>query len=159
MAKQQRAGEDVVIRQADASDAERVAPLYDAYRQFYLQPTDRSLARRFLDERLARGESVVFIAEDAQSGEPLGFTQLYPTFCSVAARPIWVLYDLFTAAAARRRGVGRLLMNRARDHAASTGAHRIVLSTAHTNTGAQRLYESLGYRLDTAYRVYELVLE
>ena len=151
--------QEIVIRQAQAEDVDRIAPLYDAYRQFYRQPADRALARRFLAERLGRGESVVFVAEDAQTGEPLGFTQLYPTFCSVAARPIWVLYDLFTGAAARRRGVGRLLMNRARDHAASTGAHRIVLSTAHTNTGAQRLYESLGYRLDTAYRVYELFLE
>lgn len=151
--------QNIVIRQADPSDAERVAPLYDAYRQFYQQPADLPLARRFLAERLARRESVVFLAEDAKTGEPLGFTQLYPTFCSVAARPIWVLYDLFTAAAARRRGVGRLLMHRARDHAASTGAHRIVLSTAHSNTGAQKLYESLGYRLETVYRVYELALE
>lgn len=151
-------GSEIRVRQAGPGDVERVAPLFDAYRQFYAQAPDLPLARRYLGERIGRGESVVFLAADATSGEPLGFTQLYPTFCSVAARPIWVLYDLFTAAPARRRGVGRLLMDRARDHAAASGAHRIVLSTAHDNTGAQALYESLGYRLDTTFRVYELFL-
>jgi len=156
---QRPSGDDVRVRQAGPGDVDRVAPLFDAYRQFYAQAPDLPLARRYLAERLGRAESVLFLAEDATSGEPLGFTQLYPTFCSVAARPIWVLYDLFTTARARRRGVGRLLMDRARDHAAASGAHRIVLSTAHTNTDAQALYESLGYRLDTTFRVYELLLE
>jgi predicted GNAT family acetyltransferase len=33
-----------------------------------------------------------------------------------------------------------------------------MLQTAHTNTTAQHLYESMGYRLDRDFRVYELPL-
>jgi ribosomal protein S18 acetylase RimI-like enzyme len=38
------------------------------------------------------------------------------------------------------------------------GAVRLVLSTAHTNTAAQALYESDGWVLDRDYRTYEFAL-
>jgi ribosomal protein S18 acetylase RimI-like enzyme len=51
------------------------------------------------------------------------------------------------------------LLASARDLAVATGARRIVLETARTNTGAQRLYESLGYRCENeAVRFYALEL-
>ena len=148
----------VRIRPAGPADVGTVAPLFDGYRQFYHLPPDLALCRRYLLDRLTRGEATIFLAEDVATGVALGFTQLYPTFSSLLAAPIFVLYDLYVAEAARGRGAGRLLMQRARAHALETGAKMITLSTAHTNTKAQALYESLGYRLDSAYRVYELML-
>ena len=145
------------IRRAGIADLDPVARLFDAYRQFYGQPSDLSTARAFMGDRLAAGDSVVFIAESAD-GLPLGFTQLYPSFSSVSARPIWVLNDLFVALPARRQGVARILMEAARAHAVKTGAKRLALSTAHTNKEAQALYESLGYRRDEQFVHYELDL-
>ena len=84
----------VTTRRAVPADLDAIAPLYDAYRQFYRKPADLALARRFLDERFERDESVIFVAEHA-GGAVVGFTQLYPLFCSVAAERIFVLYDLF----------------------------------------------------------------
>ena len=134
-----------------------LAELFDAYRQFYRQPAARKRARDFLAARMSQRESIVFLALD-EDGSALGFTQLYPTFCSVATAGIWVLYDLFVADSARRRGVGRALMERAREHALSTGAGRIDLSTAQDNAPAQALYEDLGYQKDTEFFVYSLDL-
>ncbi len=150
----------VEIRRAAPHDLELLVPLFDAYRQFYQQPSDPELAGEFLARRLSRGESIVFLAIDGGRNPPrtLGFTQLYPSYCSVLAAPILILYDLFVTPEGRRGGIGRLLMDRARRHAVETGARRIELSTAHTNQPAQALYESLGYRRDETYRVYQLLL-
>jgi ribosomal protein S18 acetylase RimI-like enzyme len=149
---------DDIVRQAGPGDVDAVAPLFDAYRQFYRQPSDPGLARRFLAERLEREESVVFVAE--RDGRAVGFVQLYPLFTSTADRPrrLWLLNDLFVAPEARGGGVGRALMDRARRLAEETGAAGLELATARTNTVAQRLYESLGYRVDDQFLRYELGL-
>jgi GNAT superfamily N-acetyltransferase len=134
----------------------RIAPLFDAYRQFYGQPPDFEGARQFLAERLGRGESVIFaVIEDRR---PLGFTQLYPSFSSVSMKPIWIPNDLFVAEDARGRGIGAQLLRAARDHALRTGAARIVLATAVTNTKAQALYERDGWQRDLAFLHYEYEL-
>lgn len=147
----------VTVRRAAPADLDLVAPLFDAYRQFYEQPPDAELARRFIGDRLAAGDSVIFVALDAD-GAAVGFTQLYPSFSSVSARRIWALNDLFVAPSARRGGAGRALMEAARRHAVETGARRLTLSTAHTNTTAQRLYEALGYVREGRFRQYDLEL-
>ncbi|RAP57376.1 GNAT family N-acetyltransferase [Oleiagrimonas sp. MCCC 1A03011] len=139
------------IRQGLLDDLDTLAPLFDAYRRFYEQPADLDAARRFLHERLALRESVIFVAErvETSDNQTLGFTQLYPGFSSVAAQRLWILNDLFVIPEARGQGVGRALLERAREHAGRTGACRMTLSTANDNTGAQRLYEDVGYLRDT----------
>jgi ribosomal protein S18 acetylase RimI-like enzyme len=149
---------EISIRRATAADLEVVVPLFEGYRQFYGQPADLALARRFLAERFAQGDSVIFLAVRATDGCGLGFTQLYPSFSSVAARRIWILNDLYVIPDARRDGVGRRLMEAARQHGVATGARRLVLATAHSNVSAQRLYEAVGYIQDTNFRQYELEL-
>ena len=140
-------------RPATAADLEAVAALFNAYRQFYEQPPDPGLARRFISERFQRKESVLIVAEDV-SGALIGFTQLYPTFCSVRAAHTFVLYDLFVTPAARGTGAGRALMLAAEAHARKAGAARMELSTARTNVIGQSLYESLGWKRDTTFLVY-----
>lgn len=143
---------DVQVRRATLDDLDRVAELFDAYRQFYEQPPDLRRARAFLHERLQRDESVLFVAETG--GRIVGFCQLYPTFCSVAAAPTLVLYDLFVAPAARRTGAGQALMQAAEAYAAETKCVRLDLQTARTNTAAQALYEARGWQRDEAFFVY-----
>ena len=82
------------IHTAIPEDAALIAPLFDAYRQFYEQPADADAALAFITARLERGESVILLAR-RPDGSALGFCQLYPSFCSVLAAPIYVLYDLF----------------------------------------------------------------
>lgn len=144
------------VRRAGLGDLALLVPLYDGYRQFYRQPSDPVLAENFLRDRLTRGDSVIFLAED-ESGA-LGFTQLYPIFSSISAAPAWVLNDLFVSPGARRSGAGRALLERARQHGIETGARWLSLSTGRENREAQALYEKLGWVRDTEYYHYELPL-
>lgn len=144
----------VSIRLAGLAELDTLARLFNAYRQFYEQPDDLALARRFLEERLQRGESVVLLAEGA-GGQGLGFCQLYPSFCSVEAQPIFSLYDLFVTPAARRLGVGRALLRAAEGLALERGVARLDLTTARSNARAQALYESEGWVLDQVFLAYQ----
>lgn len=145
------------ISKATQADIEQAAHLFDLYRQFYEQQADLDLARNYISARMDTDSSVIFLAKDAE-GKALGFTQLYPTLCSVEAKPIWVLYDLFVDSSARNLGIGKALMNRALIMAKKSGASRIDLETAIDNTSAQALYESLGYQRDTEFYKYSLEL-
>ncbi|HTT15550.1 MAG TPA: GNAT family N-acetyltransferase [Thermoplasmata archaeon] len=143
------------VRQATVADVPRIQPLFAGYRAFYRCPPDAAGELRFLTDRLARAESVVFLAE--RDGSPVGFTQLFPTFSSLGLRPSWILNDLFVAPEARRGGVGAALLRRAREFARTQGAEGLTLETAHDNP-AQRLYEAEGWTRDTAFLHYELRL-
>jgi ribosomal protein S18 acetylase RimI-like enzyme len=98
----------------------------------------------------------LFLAVEAATTATPGFTQLYPSFTSVRMKPLWILNDLFVAPEARRCGVGRQLMDAALELAKSTGAARLVLSTAKDNASAKSLYFSLGYRVDERFDHFEL---
>jgi GNAT superfamily N-acetyltransferase len=147
----------VQVTRATVDDIETVAPLFDAYRQFYEQPSDLDGARAFLTERLGRGESVIFLAL-LDDGTPAGFTQLYPIFSSTSMQRAWLLNDLFVAPAARRAGVGRALLERAHAFARETNSKELMLQTAVDNFPAQRLYESLGWQRDNDFYVYMLAV-
>ncbi|MCV2361213.1 GNAT family N-acetyltransferase [Paucibacter sp. TC2R-5] len=149
---------NMTIRRAELSDLDALAHMFDAYRQFYEQPADLTLAREFLQERLQKSESVLLLAADA-SGQALGFCQLYPSFCSVEAKPICTLYDLYVCPHARRSGAGRALLLAAHDYAASAGVARLDLTTARTNLAAQSLYESLGWVQDQIFLAYNKRVE
>ena len=86
----------------------------------------------------------------------LGFTQLYPSFSSVSTKRLWILNDLFVSDEARRFGVARALMEKARIFAIETDAKGLILETALDNEPAQALYESLGYTRDDEYYRYLL---
>lgn len=146
----------LTVSRAMLADLDALAPLFDGYRVFYGKPSDIAKARAFLEERLVNDESVIFLARDGD-GSALGFTQLYPCFSSVSARRLWILNDLFVSPNARRRGVARALLERAREHGLHTGVVRLTLQTAHDNAQAQALYESLGWVRQDG--MYEYALE
>lgn len=140
------------IIRAGLEHLDLLVPLFDAYRQFYQQPSDPSRARSFLKARLEQQQSVVLLALD--SGQALGFTQLYPTFSSVSLEPMWILNDLFVAPQGRKQGVGEALMQAALEFAGASGAKGMQLETAVDNYPAQRLYERLGWTRETGFYTY-----
>jgi GNAT superfamily N-acetyltransferase len=140
----------IQVKQATINDLNVIAPLFNAYRMFYQQTSDLNVARNFLSERLQKQESVIFFATN-EDAEGLGFVQLYPSFSSVSAKRLWILNDLFVAEPARRGGVARRLMQRARDYAITTNAKGLFLETAHDNFHGQSLYESLGYQRNSEF--------
>lgn len=141
------------IRQADISDLEPLAILFDQYRQFYEQISDIALAKNFIAQRLNKQDSVIFVAEN-HTQKLIGFCQIYPSFCSLIAAKIGVLHDLFVDSYARNTGVGRALMLATHAYATHNGLARLDLTTAKSNVKAQALYVSLGWQKDEVFYAY-----
>jgi GNAT superfamily N-acetyltransferase len=145
------------VRRAGIEDLDVLSHLFDGYRVFYEQPSNPDAARVFLHDRLERGESVIFLAEDDQ-GNGCGFTQLYPLFSSVRMKPIWVLNDLFVAPSARKSGVANLLMAAAEDWGRREGAAGLELATAKDNGAAKSVYHARGWLVDNEFDHYSITL-
>lgn len=146
----------VTTRRATLDDLEAVAPLFAEYRTFYSQEPDLGTATRFLHERLARDESIVFLAE--LDGTPAGFTQLYPMFSSVRAQRTFILNDLFVDAHARRKGVAQALLSAAAAFGREAGAIRLELETMPDNHAAQALYRAEGWQPNDSTLRFQLPL-
>ncbi|QOR37762.1 GNAT family N-acetyltransferase [Billgrantia diversa] len=146
------------IRYATPQDLDPLSQLLDGYRQFYRQEPNLEGARRFLQARLERGDSHILVHVGPQ-GELQGFVQLYPLLSTVRLAPLWLLNDLFVSPEARRGGVGRALMQAARELAESHGVGHLKLATEIDNRTAQALYESLGWQRDTTFYHYGLLFD
>jgi ribosomal protein S18 acetylase RimI-like enzyme len=140
-------------RDATLDDVPRLGELFDLYRQFYERAPDRASAEAYIRQRLSSGESHVIVVQTPDSGV-VGFCQLYPLFCSLEARPIYSLSDLFVLPGQRRLGLGRALLLAAEQAARAHGKVRMDLTTAKTNRSAQALYESLGWVRDDVFYAY-----
>ena len=142
----------ITTRQATPSDLDTLAPLFDAYRQFYGRASDLDAARQFLRERFNHGESALFLAH--HGNDAVGLAQLYPTFSSVSMARTYVLNDLFVRESARQLGVARQLLTAVADYARALGGVRLSLCTAHSNTVAQSVYQAAGWARDTQFAYF-----
>ena len=143
MTHRRNAVNEIRIRRALLDDIDAIAPLFDAYRGFYGQPSDIERARQWVHDRLQRAESVVLLA--TRDDVPAGFTQLYPMFSSVRTARTWLLNDLYVDASARRSGVARALLDAAAAFAREDGAAGIALETMRDNAPARALYRAAGW--------------
>ncbi|WGK64920.1 GNAT family N-acetyltransferase [Croceiramulus getboli] len=127
------------IYRATHDDLNDLGDLFDQYRVFYKQKSNRKQSVAFLKDRLDLNESVLFIARD-QERKGIGFTQLYPLFSSVTAQRSWLLNDLYVHPDFRGRGIGQALLRKAKAHCTMTGWKGVALQTD-TDNPAQHLYE------------------
>lgn len=141
---------------AQLQDVQKILSLYLGYRAFYQVDESAEKAEKFLTERMRNHESIIYFVE--KDGVPVGFAQLYPLFCSLEMKRIWLLYDLFVAPEARKEGVAQMLLARADQLATETDSAFIMLSTATDNVRAQALYEKEGYVRDTQFFVYNKMM-
>jgi|TARA_B110000858_G_C17786013_1_gene467313 ribosomal protein S18 acetylase RimI-like enzyme len=144
----------IKLFKATVNDANIVGPIFDLYRIFYNQMSNVDAANQYIKSRLEADEAIIFFVKDED--RCIGFTQLYPTFDSVRLRKKIVLYDLFVCSDCRKKGVGKILMDAAKDYAQSNKFGSIELSTNKDNLAGQSLYESLGYIKDHEFYSYDL---
>jgi GNAT superfamily N-acetyltransferase len=76
----------------------------------------------------------------------LGLTHYLFHRSTTSIEPTCYLQDLFTAEAARGKGVGRALINGVYDAARLAGARRVYWQTYETNQTAMRLYDTVAER-------------
>lgn len=147
----------IVTKQATVIDVSSLVPMFDRYRQFYQQPSDEDLARKFLTERLDRDESVIFYA--TVNDNPAGFLQLFPSFSSAAAQRTFILNDLYVMPQYRRIYVASYLLKAASDFAKTEGAVRMSLATGIKNAAAGALYKKHGWRESKTFKHFVISLE
>lgn len=126
-------------------------PLLDKYRIFYGQNSDQEGAKIFLEARIKNKDSIIFIA--FYDSTPAGFTQLYSSFSTVSLKPIFILNDLYVYNEFRKKGIGEVLLNSAKDYCILSDYKGLALETA-INNPAQKLYERLGWKKTTSSLYY-----
>ncbi len=124
------------VRLADINDVDRVALLFDLYRQFYGQTANFRAVRHFLYERINANQSTVLLAETLKK-DTIGFAQLFSGFSSIQMAPVCMLNDLYVLEAFRKSGVASLLIKAAHKHAAAAGAVSMTIQTRIGNKPAQ----------------------
>jgi ribosomal protein S18 acetylase RimI-like enzyme len=148
---------DVAIARATVADLDELVDMFEQYRQFDGRERRAVESRQFLQQRLTRRDSTIFIAR-RDSRFVAGFVQLYPCFSSLSIASIWILNDLYVKPEHRTAGIGRALLEAARRMGEETGASCLILETASDNLAARRLYESLGYTIEPPMVHYSLEL-
>ncbi|WKB50627.1 GNAT family N-acetyltransferase [Eleftheria terrae] len=133
------------------------AELFDNYRIFYEQASDPEGARAFIQANIEHDRSQIFLLLD-DSGRAVAFSQLYPSYCSIAMKPFYYLSDLYVDKSARRHGYAKKLMEYLILYFGERAIQRLTLETATTNHAAQRLYESLGYEKEQVFITYHKIL-
>ncbi|AIL59856.1 GNAT family N-acetyltransferase [Pseudomonas alkylphenolica] len=145
------------IIKATLEHLDLLAPLFVKYREFYGQLPYPDSSRSFLEKRLERGESIIYLAlADDDDNKLMGFCQLYPSFSSLSLKRVWILNDIYVAEDSRRMLVADHLMREAKKMAKATNAVRLRVSTSNNNEVAMKTYESMGFREDNEFKSYIL---
>jgi ribosomal-protein-alanine N-acetyltransferase len=123
----------LALRRARAEDVDRVMEIEQ---DGFLHPWSRELIER----ELGHAWSQLLLAEDEAGGAVLGYIVF------------WIVHDevhvlnVATALEARRRGVGRALMDAAEDEGRRRGCRLSTLEVRRPNAPALALYRAIGYR-------------
>lgn len=143
------------IEPITAADRDGWLPLWHAYLVFYeseLAPevTDDVFARLVSDSELHGA-----IARD-DAGTAVGFVHWLFHASTWTTTSYCYLEDLFVAPGTRGGGVGRALIARVREQAASAGAAKVYWLTQDTNATARALYDEVAE--STGFVHYEIGL-
>jgi len=148
-----------IIRPARPDDFDDWLPLWDGYNAFYGRSGETALApeitratwSRFFD---AYEPMWALVAED--DGLLVGLAHYLFHRSTTALQPSCYMQDLFTASAARGRGVGRALIEAVYDAAARAGVARVYWQTHQTNATAMRLYDQIAEK--PGFVIYRRIL-
>jgi GNAT superfamily N-acetyltransferase len=149
----------VEIRGLRRDDLPAWRELWDGYNAFYGRSGPTALAPQITATTWSRFFDVyepmhALVAE--QSGVLLGLTHFLYHRSTTLLGPICYLQDLFTAEAARGRGVGRALIQAVYQRAGEAGATRVYWQTHESNAVAMRLYDQVAEK--SGFLVYRHLL-
>lgn len=133
--------------------------LFEEYREFCGYKRSPNETHEFLKKLICNEESTLFIALDDETGNIMGFVNLYPSYSSLALQRLWILNDLGVSSHYRGRGVSKALIEKVQKFAIESNAIRIELKTAIANTTARGLYKSMNFTIDTDNVYYRVPCE
>lgn len=137
------------IRPVVQSDFAQWLPLWEGYNRFYGRagatalpdPITQTTWARFFD-----GYEPVHALVAESNGQLLGLAHYLFHRSTIMIGPICYLQDLFTAEAARGKGIGRALINEVYERARAAGSPRVYWQTHETNQTAMKLYDTVAER-------------
>ena len=136
---------DVTVRLAQPGDYERWLPLWTGYSTFYKRTVPDHVTRLTWQRFFDHYEPMHCVV--AEQGKDLtGIAHYLFHRNTTMIGPTCYLQDLFTAEAARGKGVGRSLIEAVYDAARQAGSTRVYWMTHETNTTAQALYDKVAAR-------------
>ncbi|MDE2765639.1 MAG: GNAT family N-acetyltransferase [Chloroflexota bacterium] len=145
------------IRPAEARDIDCLLAIYrpaddlaaELLPGFFKPAAGYERPRTEIEAQLADADALVLVAEDARGviGLLMAALRESPPWAGFVRRCYVEVVDLAVDAAARREGVGRLLMDAAEAWARERGADSVDLTVVEGNAPALALYENLGYRM------------
>jgi ribosomal protein S18 acetylase RimI-like enzyme len=133
------------IIQATTKHLKDIIPLFDAYRVFYRQPSNIKAAEYFINERLSKQDSVIYLAY--VNNVAVGFVQLYFLFSSVSMQPLYLLNDLYIDPNFRNLKIGTSLIDKAKELCRDKNYKGLIIQTEKSNP-AQHLYQREGFIKD-----------
>ena len=149
--------EELRIAPVAEREFEDFLPLIADYQRFYgVEQPDEARNREFFRRFLAPSDDGLLLGA-WEAGEPVGHACLYWFFTSTSAAESVLMNDLYVVPEARRRGVGRALIDASATVARERGAHHLEWTTAPDNETAQRLYDATGAQR-SEWVTYELGL-
>jgi GNAT superfamily N-acetyltransferase len=145
-----------VVRPIQEADFSSWKVLWDGYNAFYgrsgataLDPEITAATwQRFFDGY----EPVHALVAESAEGGLLGLAHYLFHRSTLSLGPSCYLNDLFTAEAARGKGVGRALIEAVHQRAVEAGAGRLYWHTQTDNATARRLYDAVAE--DSGFMVY-----
>jgi len=134
-----------MIRSAVPADFEQWLPLWEGYNAFYARTVTVEVTRmtwtRFFD---AYEPMHAVVAEE--NGRLLGLVHYLFHRNTAMIAPTCYLQDLYTAAEARGKGIGRALIEAVYERAQAAGSPRVYWMTQESNTTARKLYDRVAER-------------
>lgn len=146
---------ELLIRSAEADDDEFILGLVERLVDFELPKWRKKNVvsegiRRDLTKHLENQPpgSFLFIAEDAENGDRLGFLHLQTVTDYFTGHLNCHVSDLVVTKGADGRGIGRALLGYAEDFAREHRCERLTLAVFPGNARAKELYESAGFGVE-----------
>jgi GNAT superfamily N-acetyltransferase len=135
------------VRPLRAEDRAAWAPLWDGYNAFYgrsgATALDPAITETTWDRFFDPAEPVHALVAEAEDGALIGLVHFLYHRSTTAIPLTCYLQDLYTAAAARGRGVGRALIEAVYAAAGQAGSPRVYWQTHETNHQARTLYDKV----------------
>jgi GNAT superfamily N-acetyltransferase len=134
------------IRDIEAGDRAQWAVLWQGYLEFYEVPDMAPEITARTWERFFDTAEPVHAMVAEEGGKLIGLVQYLFHRSTWFLDDICYLQDLFTAEAARGKGVARALIEAVYAKAQARGAKRVYWMTHETNTTAQILYDKVAVK-------------
>jgi GNAT superfamily N-acetyltransferase len=148
------------VRSVAPSDFDRWLPLWEGYNAFYGRSGATALPIEVTRQTWSRffdpNEPVWALVAETPDGNLAGLTHYLFHRSTISLPLTCYLQDLFTAEAARGKGIARALIEGIYEQARAAGSERVYWHTHQSNRTARMLYDRVAE--DTGFVVYRKTL-